>query len=175
VLHIFFAVMLAAAPTASPQQSPSVLAFAGSDAYGLHGCDPKVPPPDDSFVFCVSASSRNRTFRNAGDRIQNCHTARALRGTNGPALDPKTQLSFLVTRGSVSDLACELGSNLEVLATAQPDVATLELKNVHWRGLLEEAPHLSLRTDDGTVVILQVNYEKNTIALARYESVDSKP
>jgi len=174
VLQVVLATILTSTPITSAQASPSQLAFAGGRSSGLHGCDPTVPPPDDSFVFCVSAAAPNRTPRAYGDMIKTCLTSGLIHRTNGPPLDPKTELSFLVTRGTVADLACELGVLLEIVVTAQPNVAPLALGHVHWYGLLAEASDHPLRAENGTVVILQVDYEKNTITLGTNASTEPK-
>ena len=167
MLHILLATIMSVAPLSSAQTSPSQLAFAATRSFGLHACDPAVAPPSDSFVFCASVFARNRTHRAFGDMIQGCLQAGLKHRVNGPPLDPDTELSFLVTRGTVNDLACELSSILEVVVTPEADVAPLILKQIHWRGILRNSPDQPLKAEHGTQVILRVDFENNTLTLAR--------
>jgi hypothetical protein len=167
-------VLLAALAASPSQTSASLLAFPQSNSYGLHACDPVVEPPPESHVFCVSAKDRRRTHRSSGDMIQGCRASGLKLATNGPPLTLDTELSFLVTRGSVADLACELQHSLGVLVTAQSDTSGLPLRNIRWRGVLRDAPEKLLSADDGSRVLLHVDYDKNTVSLQRPSTVDAE-
>jgi len=133
---------------------------------GLRGCDPTESPLVAGSELCLSWFASNRSGTMHGDLLPGCSSNLA----RGPDLDPSTELSVFMARGTVQELAFHLGCALRLPVHAAPDVAGLPVSSMQWQGILGSPEVRPFTTADGTQVVLQVDFTNNRILLAANKS-----
>ena len=134
-------------------------AAAAARKYGLKGC--KYYRGED---FCISFRvNEGRAGTVHGELGPGCATNAAAR----PDLEEGTELSFVITRGKVSDLAFHLSCLFELTGgvSAADDVADLTLHNARWKGVLGARPAGPISTLEGQSVWIVVEPPGSSVKL----------
>jgi hypothetical protein len=150
-------------PTVLAAPSDQVVVDLLRQSFGLHGCDPLNAPPLDGELFCLSLHSNKAKTGTYGAKLGACLPSPVFQ----VLLDPDAKLEFFVARGTLAGLSCRLANLLGVPVAVQPDIASLPLRKLHWKGVMRDVTAERLQTEDGTPFTFVVHFENKTMSIAR--------
>jgi hypothetical protein len=126
--------------------------------YGLKGCEYY-----RGDGLCISVSAANREFTHVHALGLGCATNAAAR----PSIQEGTELSIVIDRGTISDLAFYLQCDLMLKGgvTAVPKVSELKLRNLRWEGTLGQQPAGPIPTREGREVWIVLKDGGSTVEI----------
>jgi hypothetical protein len=158
MIHLLAAVLLMA-DAQSQEERIAVLHESAPKQYGLRGCDGTGMFLAD---FCVSVKAANRSGTAHGDLTPACATS----GAAGPELLPATEIAFKITKGTVADLAFQLGCLLKLPVEAEAALGGIELTGVFWASVLVSCPSTPFIAANGQRLWLRPDFVAGTIKIA---------